>query len=191
MVVQGVIYEKTLQATSFGTPYQGFFIQNTAATADGDPNTSDGLFVFTSTYNDLIDGYMPTVGDEVVISGRISEYYNMTELSSATLVKPVVRSGVDIEAEVSPVVADPPSDLANANRYWERLQSMRIQVPTDSIVLGGRNVFSPADAEIWVASPDSTIAQRVDPYTGGPSGTPTRSMITTIQTTGTAMATAS
>ena len=165
VVVQGVIYEKTLQATSFGTPYQGFFIQNTAATADGDPNTSDGLFVFTSTYNDLIDGYMPTVGDEVVISGRISEYYNMTELSSATLVKPVVHSGLDIEAEVSPVVADPPSDLANANRYWERLQSMRIQVPTDSIVLGGRNVFSPADAEIWVASPDSTIAQRVDPYT--------------------------
>ena len=42
---------------------------------------------------------------------------------------------------------------------------MRVQVPQDSIVLGGRNVFSPADAEIWVASPDSTIAQRADPYT--------------------------
>jgi predicted extracellular nuclease len=26
-------------------------------------------------------------------------------------------------------------------------------------------VFSPAEAEVWVASPDSTIAQRVDPYT--------------------------
>ena len=35
----------------------------------------------------------------------------------------------------------------------------------NSIVLNGRNVFSPADAEIWVASPDSTIAQRSDPYT--------------------------
>ncbi len=51
--IQGVIYETTLQATSFGGTYKGFFIQNTAATADGDPNTSDGLFVFMSTDSTL------------------------------------------------------------------------------------------------------------------------------------------
>jgi uncharacterized protein len=165
VVVQGVIYEKTLQATSFGTPYQGFFIQNTAATADGDPNTSDGLFVFMNTFSDLIDGYVPVVGDEVVISGKISEYYNMTEMSSATLIGPVVRSGVDIDAELPPVVVNPPDNLSDANRYWERLQGMRVQAPQNSIVLGGRNVFSPSDAEFWVARPDSTIAQRMDAYT--------------------------
>jgi predicted extracellular nuclease len=163
--IQGVIYEKTLQATSFGGTYKGFFIQNTAATADGDPNTSDGMFVYMSTYNDLINGYVPVVGDEVVISGRISEYYNMTELSSASLALPVVRHDVDLDAELLPTVVNPSASLAEANRYWERLQGMRVQVPQDSIVLGGRNVFSPADAEIWVASPDSTIAQRLDPYT--------------------------
>ena len=76
-----------------------------------------------------------------------------------------MRSGVDIEAELPPVVANPPVSLADANRYWERLQGMRVQVPQNSVVLGGRNVFSPADAEIWVAAPDSTIAQRADPYT--------------------------
>jgi predicted extracellular nuclease len=165
VVVQGVIYEKTLQATSFGGTYKGFFIQNTAATADGDPHTSDGLFVFMNTYTDLIGGYVPAVGDEVVISGTISEYYNMTELSSATLVEPVIRSGVDLDAELAPVLANPPVSLADANRYWERFQGMRVQVPQDSIVLGGRNVFSPADAEVWIASPDSMIAQRSDPYT--------------------------
>ena len=108
--------------------------------------------------------YTPTVGDEIVISGQISEYFNMTELTNPALAKPVVRSSVDIEAEVAPVVANPPVSLADANRYWERLQGMRVQVPQNSIVLGGRNVFSPADAEVWVASPDSTIAQRTDPY---------------------------
>ena len=163
VVVQGVIYEKTLQATSFGTPYRGFFIQNTAATADGDPNTSDGLFVFMNTFTTLIGGYAPVVGDEVVISGKVNEYFNMTELSSASALT-VVRSGVDIDAEVAPVEANPPISLADANRYWERLQGMRIQVPLDSIVLGGRNVFNPADAEIWLARPDSTIAQRSNPY---------------------------
>ena len=53
----------------------------------------------------------------------------------------------------------------DANRYWERLQGMRVQVPMNSVVLGGRNVFSPADAEVWVASPDYTIGLRTDLYT--------------------------
>jgi predicted extracellular nuclease len=165
VAIQGVIYEKTLQAISNSTnTYKGFYIQNTAATADSDPTTSDGLFVFMSTYTTLIGGYAPQVGDEVVIYGRISEYYNMTELLSVSMLK-LVDSDVDIETEVPPVVANPPVSLANANCYWERLQGMRVQVPQNSIVLGGRNVFNPADAEIWVARPDSTIAQRSDPYT--------------------------
>ena len=163
VTVQGVIYETTLQATSFGGAYHGFYLQNTAATADADPQTSDGLFVYMGTYGDLIGGYVPQVGDEVVLTGRISEYYDMTELVSASLVR-VVRSGVDIATAVPAVVANPPAALTAANCYWERLQGMRVGVPQDSIVLGGRNVFSPADAEIWVASPDSTIAQRTDPY---------------------------
>jgi predicted extracellular nuclease len=169
VLIKGVIYEKTLQAISNSTnTYKGFFIQNTSATADTDLKTSDGIFVFmntTSTMSAPSGDYTPTVGDEVVISGTVSEYYNMTELTNPTLVLPVVRSGVDLDAELPPVVANPPVSLADANRYWERLQGMRVQVPVDSIVLGGRNVFSPADAEVWVASPDSTVAQRVDPYT--------------------------
>ncbi len=80
--VQGVIYEKTLQAISNSTnTYKGFFIQNTAATADTDPNTSDGLFVFMNTAS-TIGGYTPQVGDEIILSGNVSEYYNMTELVS-------------------------------------------------------------------------------------------------------------
>ena len=162
--VQGVIYEKTLQAISNSSnTYKGFFIQSTADTTDGEPTTSDGLFVFMSTYSTLIGGYTPQVGDEVVISGKVQEYYNMTELTSVSIIS-VIRSGVDIEAEVPPVVADPPVSMTDANCYWERLQSMRVQVPGESIVLGGRNVFSPADAEVWVARPDSTIAQRSNPF---------------------------
>jgi uncharacterized protein len=164
VTIQGVIFEKTLQAISNSTnTYKGFFIQNTAATADSDPNTSDGIYVYMNVYPTLIGGYAPVEGDEVVLSAKVTEYYYMTELTSASLVR-VVRSGVDIEAEVPPAVANPPVSLADANRYWERLQGMRVQVPMDSLVLGGRGVFSPADAEIWVARADSTIALRADPY---------------------------
>jgi uncharacterized protein len=169
VLIKGVIYETTLQAIKGSTnTYKGFYIQNTDATADGEADTSDGLFVFMSTASTMSEpggAYTPTVGDEVVMSGQVSEYYGMTEVSSPALVKPVLRSDVDLDAELPPVVADPPAGLADANRYWERLQGMRVQVPQGSIVLGGRSVFSPADAEVWVASPGSTIAQRLDPYT--------------------------
>jgi predicted extracellular nuclease len=161
ITVQGVVFEKTMQAGT-NTAY-GIFIQNTAATADGDPNTSDGLFVYMGKFNNISGPsgyYVPQVGDELIISGKISEYYNMTEMSASLKILKVVRSGVDIDAEVAPVVANPTADLATANRYWERLQGMRVQVPQNSVVLGGRNVFSPADAEVWVAAPDSTVALR-------------------------------
>ncbi len=168
VTVQGVIYEKTLQAIANSTNnYFGFFIQNTSTTADTDPNTSDGLFVFMST-NSTMNGpngaYTPAVGDEIVVSGSISEYYNMTELSNPTLIN-LVGSGVNLDSELPPFVANPPPALADANRYWERRQAMRGQVPAGSLVLNGRNVFSPADAEIWVARADSTVGQRTDPYT--------------------------
>jgi hypothetical protein len=163
VTIQGVIYEKTLQAISgSANTYKGFYIQNTSGTTDGDANTSDGLFVFMSTSSSF-GGYTPTVGDEVIISGSISEYYNMTELTSPTYIR-TVRSGVDLDAELPPVVTNPPVSQANANIYWERLQAMRVQIPADSIVLNGRNVFNPADAEIWVARSDSAIAGRLNLY---------------------------
>jgi predicted extracellular nuclease len=162
--IQGVIYEKTLQAISNSTDtYKGFYIQNNADTADTDPTTSDGLFVFMSTASTL-GGYTPQVGDEIILTGKVQEYYNMTELVSPLTVVQVVRSGVVIDDEIPSVVANPPVSLADANCYWERLQGMRVQVPQNSIVLGGRNVFSPADAEIWLARSDSTIAMRTNEY---------------------------
>ena len=165
VVVQGVIYQRTLARTSSGGSQYGFFIQNTAATADSDPNSSDGIFVFMSGFTDLIGGYVPQVGDEIVLQGRVSEFFNLTELSSARALQ-VVRSGADLNVELPALEVTPPSDLANANRYWERHEGMRAQVPAGSIVLNGRDVFaSTADAEVWVARPDSDIAQRVDHYT--------------------------
>ena len=88
--VQGVIYENTLAATSGGGTNYGFFIQNTSASADTDPNTSDGLFVYMNTLSSMSGPsgpYTPTVGDEIVVSGSISEYYNMTELSNPILIE--------------------------------------------------------------------------------------------------------
>ena len=164
VVVRGVIYQKVLSQTSGGDPSYGFFIQNTLSTADGDPTTSDGIYVYTGRYTSLIGGYVPTVGDEVILRARVSEYYNLTELSSASALA-VVRTGVDLDSEVPAFETNPPADLADANRYWERHEGMRARVPGGSIVLAGRDIFSSTmDAEVWVAVHSSTIALRDDPY---------------------------
>lgn len=168
VMVQGVIYEKTLARTSAGKSSYGFFIQNTAATADSDPKTSDGIFVSIGSNSTLQkDGggtYTPQVGDEVILRGPVAEYYNLTQLNNPYLVQ-VARSNVNLDAEVPAFDVNPPDNLAAANRYWERREGMRAKVPANSIVLSKRDVFTgAADSEIWLARGDHAIAQRADPY---------------------------
>jgi len=54
---------------------RGFFIQTPTTRTDGDPQTSDGIYVFI--------GSAPTlaVGDLVDVSGTVVEYYDFTEIS--------------------------------------------------------------------------------------------------------------
>jgi hypothetical protein len=164
VAVRAVIYQTLLARTASGGSTHGFFLQDTASTADGDPNTSDGIFVFTSGFTDLIGGYVPVVGDEVVVQGRVSEFFSLTELSSASALQ-VVRSGVDLSAEVAPFEVNPPDDLAEANRYWERHEGMRAVVPAGSLVLNGRNVFpSTLDGEVWLVRGDHPLAGRAEEY---------------------------
>ena len=63
--VRGVITQKTLARTSAGADQYGFFLQSRAGATDGDPLSSDGIFVFMGAFTSLIGGYVPTVGDEV------------------------------------------------------------------------------------------------------------------------------
>jgi hypothetical protein len=178
VAVQGVIYQLLQNATSSGSTYYGFHLQNTAATADGDPWSSDGIYVFQSVFDDILDAYggapyLPQVGDEIIIRARVSEFFNQTELSSARIFE-VVRTGVDLDAEIPAFEADPPDDfvdaatfddLDDAYRYWERREGMRAWIPAGATNLNGRDVFaSTYDAEIWLARGDSDIATRTDPY---------------------------
>ena len=116
------------------------------------------------TFTSMIGGYVPEVGDEILIRGKVSEYFQFTELTSGTMIS-LLQSGVDLEVEVPPFETDPPEVLADANRYWERHEGMRAQVPAGSLAVDGRDVFeSTMDGEVWVVRGDSDIAQAADPY---------------------------
>jgi predicted extracellular nuclease len=162
--VRGVITQKTLARTSAGAAQYGFFLQSRLGTADGNPQTSDGIFVFMGGFTSLIGGYTPTVGDEVVLRARVSEYFNFTQLSSASLVA-LLASGLDVATAVEITDAVPPATLADAARFWERHEGARMRVRAGSGATSGRDVFAAtADSEIWLVDKDDPLLQRTDPY---------------------------
>ena len=117
VTVRGVVTERTREGAN-----NGFYLQNTAATADADPSSSDGIFVFMGGFTSLIGGYVPVVGDEIDLTGSVSEFFGFTELGSASATK--VGTG-----SVTPFTADPPANGADAARYWERHEAMQARVP--------------------------------------------------------------
>jgi predicted extracellular nuclease len=162
--VRGVVTQRTLARTAAGASQNGFFLQSRKGADDGDPASSDGIFVFMGAFTSLIGGYVPTVGDEIVVRARVSEYFSMTQLSSASLVT-TLATGLDVATEVAVDDALPPVDLAAAERFWERHEGSRLRVRAGSGAVSGRNVFADtADAEVFVIDRDDPLLDRVDPY---------------------------
>ncbi|WP_018348053.1 lamin tail domain-containing protein [Longispora albida] len=162
--VRGVITQKSLAKTSAGANQYGFYLQSRLGNTDGNADSSDGIFVFMGGFTTLIGGYEPKVGDEVVVRARVSEYFNMTQLSGASLVR-VIESGLDVNNVVAISDTVPPADLDAAYRFWERHEGARMRVRGGSVVTAGRDVFgSTADSEIWLVDKSDPLATRTDPY---------------------------
>ena len=162
--VRGVITQRTLARTSSGGNQFGFFLQSRIGATDGDPLTSDGIFVFMGSFSTLIGGYAPVVGDEVVLRARVAEFFSFSQLTSASLLR-IVDSEADVNTEVAVSDAVPPTDLAAAERYWERHEGARMRVRAGSATTSGRDVFpSTADSEIWLLDKDDPLLDRADPY---------------------------
>ncbi|SCG65230.1 lamin tail domain-containing protein [Micromonospora zamorensis] len=163
--VRGVITQLTLARTSAGAEQHGFFLQSRTGDTDGDPTSSDGIFVFMGTFTSLVGGYVPTVGDEVVLRARVSEYFGFTQLSGASLVRRIA-GGLAVDTAVEVTDAVPPIEVTDAQRFWERHEGTRMRVRAGSGAVSGRDVFSStADAELWVVDRDDPLLDRADPYT--------------------------
>ncbi|MET8462614.1 lamin tail domain-containing protein [Micromonospora zamorensis] len=163
--VRGVITQLTLARTSAGAEQHGFFLQSRTGDTDGDPTSSDGIFVFMGTFTSLVGGYVPTVGDEVVLRARVSEYFGFTQLSGASLVRRIA-AGLVVDTAVEVTDAVPPAEVTDAQRFWERHEGARMRVRAGSGAVSGRDVFSStADAELWVVDRDDPLLDRADPYT--------------------------
>lgn len=126
---EGIVVEAVVVGLFPGFPHGlgGFFIQEEDADADGDPATSEGLFVF--------DGGLAAgleVGDRVRVRGQVSEFFGLTELSRVTDVVVCPPGGRASAARIRLPVDDP--------EQWERWEGMRVQLDQTLVATEHRNL---------------------------------------------------
>jgi predicted extracellular nuclease len=132
----------------------GFWMQ--MAQGDGNPNTSDGIFVFTATAPSV------ATGDAVSVAGSVSEFVpggNANNLSVTQLTQPTIT--VQSSGNPVPVVLidTPPVGVINDNGFatferdrkgidfWESFEGMNVTLPAAQVTGPGNN-FN----EIWAVA---------------------------------------
>lgn len=97
--------------------FNGYYLQDSG---DGDPATSDGIFVFAP------GGTAVSEGDEVHVIGEVSEYYGLTELNATTAL--VCDSGLPLPEATELTL---PADASD----YEPLEGMRVTLPQSLAIL--------------------------------------------------------
>jgi hypothetical protein len=124
-----------------GVGPEGFFLQDSAG--DGDPLTSDGIYVYTARPPEISDG-------ECVLVRRaeVAEFYGKTELSRVQRVEPV-----ELCPDQPVTAVTMPTPLLNSDpALWEPFEGMLVTLDQFSgIVQGPTKRFNDGSVEIGVA----------------------------------------
>lgn len=175
VITEGIVVGDFQQGTYVSGTKNGFYIQD--LTGDGNPLTSDGIFVYYS-------GSDVQVGDYVRVSGEATEYYDLTQIGSVdwiltcatgqTLPEPTVltlpvASESDFEAYEGMYVTFPQdlviSEYFDYDRYGEIvLTSQRHLTPT-ALVEPGPDAVDAANAYLLdrITLDDALSVQNPDP----------------------------
>jgi len=123
--VQGVV------TGNFVTGLDGFFMQDATGEDDGDPTTSDGIFVAWP------NGSIPKVrrGDRVRVAGSVVEVGREGESQTTIQATEVNVLGRGAAAAIS--LTDAPSTMAG----WERLEGMWLRVDVPLTLAGNENLL--------------------------------------------------
>lgn len=117
-----------------GVKTNGFFIQEPDASVDADPNTSEGIFVFTSS----APPPAAAVGNYVQVAATVSEFVPpsdpgqppTTELTTPTVLS--LSTGNPLPTAVTITATD--TSPAGTMEQLERLEGMRVSIPSFTVV---------------------------------------------------------
>ena len=141
----------------------GFFIQTPDARSDGDVNTSDGIFVFTGSAPAV------AVGDQVDVSGTVSEFFDFTEIDGSTVT--VDSSGNPLPTAVTfdASVPSPDPTAPSCAIEYECYEGMRIQITGGSVSGPNQRFSTDPIAEVHiVAGPQRAFREPGIQYPGLP-----------------------
>jgi predicted extracellular nuclease/2',3'-cyclic-nucleotide 2'-phosphodiesterase (5'-nucleotidase family) len=117
VTVEGIVVGDFQDGTNgtFGDDMNGFHVQEEDGDADADPLTSEGIFVY--------DGSSPatdvTIGDKVTVTGFVSEFFGLTEITSF--------SGVSVLSGGNPLPTAASASLPVASiDEFEAFEGMRV-----------------------------------------------------------------
>lgn len=105
---------------------QGFYIQD--PTGDGDPATSDGLFVFTGTANTV------NAGDVVRVTASARERFNMTALNGSNDNAAAVPAGNIVNCGSGTVAVTDVSMPFASTTFLERYEGMYVRFPQSLVI---------------------------------------------------------
>jgi predicted extracellular nuclease len=119
----GLVVEAVVVAAFPGLPdgLGGFFLQQPDRETDGDPLTSEGLFVF-----DAGNAARVRAGERVRVAGEVREFFGLTELALESAVVHCGRSRL-------PSAALRPLPVASGES-WERYEGMRVRIEDELVV---------------------------------------------------------
>ena len=102
----------------------GFFVQEETGDNDSDPNTSEGIFVFTSS--------APTtaVGNQVTVTGTVVEFNGLTEISTSNANVITNSTGNTLPTAVTLTATDLPPTAHFTQPQLEKYEAMRLTVPS-------------------------------------------------------------
>lgn len=111
-----------------GVTYYTMFVQDLPGHEDGDPQTSDGIAVFLGRRRGNLQ-----IGDQLFITGRVTEFFGFTEIDDQGLKTAVERTAVPLP---DPVLIQPPTDNEAQAAYFERIEGMRGRIDGPAPVVG-------------------------------------------------------
>ncbi|HEU4663192.1 MAG TPA: ExeM/NucH family extracellular endonuclease, partial [Dokdonella sp.] len=115
--VEGVVTAEFLGSSKLS----GFFLQEEDADVDADPNTSEAIFVFCGS---CAAGSIAE-GQRVRVTGTVSEFFNMTELTPPSAATVVVTDAGNHLAEVTPATIALPV-VGDIDAYYEAREGMLV-----------------------------------------------------------------
>lgn len=163
VTLRGAVHQVIRWQAEAGHSLYGMMIQDLPNESDGDPLSSDGLFVYLGGRPELArpDQYRQHVrpGDVVTLRGTVSERFGQTELSGATLL--AHTGGGEVDRLVPPTPLRLSADLEETLRILERHEGMRVKLlPGAAAVSGSFARDRNRDYQVWVAPADHPILQR-------------------------------